>query len=115
MALFGSLFGGNKKSSIPSVTSILPQEIYEASALDLKDIIAPSALKINPRSLTIGEKLSRTLFVISYPRFLSDNWFSPIINLDKIFDISIFIRGYESGSALQLPSFGIDARRAPFQ
>ncbi|OHA15471.1 MAG: conjugal transfer protein TraC [Candidatus Taylorbacteria bacterium RIFCSPLOWO2_12_FULL_43_20] len=82
------------------MSSILPQEIYEAGALELKDIIAPSAVKVNPRELNLGEKIVRTFFVISYPRFLSEGWFSPIINLDKIFDISIFIHPIETAKVL---------------
>lgn len=83
------------------VTPILPQEIYEAASLELKDIIAPSALKIEPRALNLGDKIARTFFVISYPRFLSDNWFSPVINLDKIFDISIFVHPIETSKILR--------------
>ena len=80
---------------------ILPQEIYEAATLELKDIIAPSALKIEPRSINLGDKIARTFFVISYPRFLSDNWFSPVINLDKVFDISIYIHPIETTKILR--------------
>ena len=43
---------------------ILPQEIYEAGVLELKDVIAPSALKISPRELSLGDKIVRTFFVI---------------------------------------------------
>ncbi|MES2436443.1 MAG: DUF87 domain-containing protein [Patescibacteria group bacterium] len=98
MGLF-NLF--NKKDSQADISSALPQQIYEASALELKDIIAPSALKISPRSLNLGDKIVRTFFVISYPRFLSENWFSPIINLDRIFDISIFIHPIETATILR--------------
>jgi len=35
-----------KKETTPAIASVLPQEIYEAGVLELKDIIAPSALKI---------------------------------------------------------------------
>ena len=38
---------------------------------------------------------------MSYPRFLSDNWFSPIINLDKVFDVSIFIHPIETAAILK--------------
>ena len=69
----------------------MPHDIYSSAVLELKDIIAPSALQIESNSIRLGEKVARTFFVISYPRFLSDNWFSPIINLDKIFDVSISI------------------------
>ena len=48
------------------LTSFLPQEIYEAGVLELQDIIAPSALKISPKELNLGEKIVRTFYVIFY-------------------------------------------------
>ncbi len=89
-----------KKENQPAVASVLPQEIYEAGVLELKDIIAPSALKISPKELNLGEKVARTFFVISYPRFLTESWFAPIINLDKIFNISIFIHPVDTAKVL---------------
>jgi type IV secretory pathway VirB4 component len=88
---------GNKNLVMP----VLPSEIYKAATLELQDIIAPSALQITPRSLNLGDKIARTFFVISYPRYLSDNWFSPIINLDKVFDISIFVHPIETAEILK--------------
>lgn len=82
------------------ITSILPKDIYRSAVLELKDIIAPSALKISPKTLNLGEKLVRSFFVMSYPKFLSDSWFSPIINLDKAFDISIFIQPIDTSVVL---------------
>ena len=90
-----------KKKEDPDIAPILPQEIYEAGVLEFKDIIAPSALKISPRDIHLGDKVMRTMFVISYPRYLSDNWFSPIINLDKVFDISLFIHPVETSKVLR--------------
>jgi type IV secretory pathway VirB4 component len=90
-----------KSKKEPDIGSIMPQEIYEAGALELKDIIAPSALKVAPKEINLGEKIVRSFFVISYPRFLSDSWFAPIINLDKIFDVSIFITPIETGQVLR--------------
>jgi type IV secretory pathway VirB4 component len=84
-----------------SVLAVLPEEIYESAKLELEDVIAPSALKIEPKSINLGDKIARTFFIISYPRFLTDNWFSPIINLDKIFDVSIFIHPVDSSLALR--------------
>jgi len=89
----------NKKEE--PLTSFLPKEIYESGVLELQDIIAPSALKISPKQLNLGEKIVRTFFVISYPRFLSESWFSPIINLDKVFNISIFIHPIDTASVLR--------------
>jgi type IV secretory pathway VirB4 component len=90
-----------KAQNKPQITAILPQEIYEAGVLELKDIIAPSALKISPREFHIGEKVARTFFVMSYPRFLSEGWFSPVINLDKVFDISIFVHPIDTAQILR--------------
>lgn len=100
MAIFDFL--KNKKTAKePELASFLPQEIYEAGVLELQDIIAPSALKIAPNQINLGEKIARTFFVISYPRFLTESWFAPIINLDKIFNVSIFIHPIETAKILR--------------
>lgn len=98
MSIFGKLFG--KKEEAP-IVSVLPEEIYQAGVLELKDVIAPSALKISPKELNLGEKIGRTLFVISYPRFLNESWFAPIINLDKVFNVSIFIHPVDTAKILR--------------
>jgi conjugal transfer ATP-binding protein TraC len=99
MALFNFL-KRNKRETEP-ISPVLPQEIYDAGILELKDVIAPSALKITPRELNLGDKIMRTFFVISYPRYLSESWFSPIINLDKMFDVSIFIHPIDTATVLR--------------
>ncbi len=90
----------NKTKTNP-ITPVLPQDIYQMGTLELRDIIAPSALKISPRILNLGDKLARTFYAISYPRFLTSDWFSPIINLDKVFDVSIFVNPIDSSIALR--------------
>jgi type IV secretory pathway VirB4 component len=100
MGIFDSLLGSNKKNK-KQVMPVLPREIYEAATLELQDILAPSALKVTPKSLNLGDKITRTYFVISYPRYLSDNWFTPIINLDKVFDVSIHIHNIDTEDILK--------------
>ncbi len=88
------MFGFNKKekeTEAPDILAIAPEQIYEAGVLELRDIIAPSALEINSNFVKLGEKVARTIFIFAYPRFLAVNWFSPIINLDRVFDISLFV------------------------
>ncbi len=109
MEFFKKLFGkknnitGNtySKEARTSILEVLPEQIHESASLELQDIIAPSALKIEPKSLNLGDKIARTFFIISFPRFLTDNWFSPIINLDKVFDISIFIHPIDTSLILR--------------
>ena len=90
-----------KNYEIVNTTGVLPTDIYEATNLDMKDILAPAAIKITPKEIFVGEKILRTLFVISYPRFLSQDWFTPVINLDKVYDISIMIHPVETELALR--------------
>ncbi|MBI2096254.1 MAG: DUF87 domain-containing protein [Candidatus Taylorbacteria bacterium] len=90
-----------KKEKEEEKNPVLPQEIYQAAVLELKDILAPSALKITPKMVSLGNKLVRSFFVISYPRFLSEGWFAPIINLDKVFDVSIFVHPIETAKILR--------------
>jgi conjugal transfer ATP-binding protein TraC len=91
----------NNKEKEQELTSFLPHEIYQAGVLELQDVIAPSALKITPNELNLGEKIVKTFFVISYPRFLAQSWFAPIINLDKIFNVSIFIHPLDTTQILK--------------
>lgn len=90
-----------KPEEKPNVLPVLPEEIYRTGVLDLQDVIAPHALKINAREIDLGEKIARTFFVISYPRFLTTGWFAPIINMDKIIDISIFIHPLDTNEMLR--------------
>ncbi len=99
--IFGKKDNKGPNTTNPSIMPVLPEEIYESATLELQDIIAPSALKIEPKSINLGEKIARTFFIISYPRFLSDNWFSPIVNLDKVFDVAIFVHPIDTSLALR--------------
>lgn len=94
-------FFKKKKEVRDTPISILPKAIENAGDLELRDILAPSALKVSPKELNLGEKVVRSFFVISYPRFLTEGWFSPIINMDKMFDVSIFIHPMETSKVLR--------------
>ena len=98
---FFDFLKNKKEDGAPAGVTILPHEMYEADSLNLKDIIAPSALKVSPKELNLGEKIVRSFFVISYPRYLGESWFAPIINLDRIFDVSIFIHPIETSKVLK--------------
>ena len=101
MALL-DIFKSKTKKEEEGIIASAPEQIYEAAVLELKDIIAPSALEVNTNHVKLGEKVARTLFIFSYPRFLAINWFSPIINLDKVFDISLFIHPIDTATILCL-------------
>jgi len=69
-------------------------------ASSLKDIIAPAAIEVDFDFLHIDNRYYRTLFVSGYPRFVSPNWLSPLINFDHTLDISMFIYPVETKGTL---------------
>lgn len=64
---------------------------YNRGLVDTRDIIAPSSFVINTNDIQLGKQYLRTLFVYTYPRFLTTNWLTPIINFDITMDISAHI------------------------
>src|SRR5437868_5841869 len=90
-----------KNAAQTPLSPVLPEAIYKQGVLELQDVIAPSALKVTPREINLGDKIARTFFVMSYPRVLTDSWFAPIINLDRVLDISIFIHPIDSAEILK--------------
>lgn len=101
MGIFDTLFGKKKGDTNTIPVPVLPAEIYQAASLNFEDLIAPEALKIEPRYLRLGDKILRTYFIISFPSTLSEDWFTPIINMERIFDISIFIHPVDTSKALR--------------
>ena len=67
----------------------------------LDELLAPAAISFSSNYTQIGERYSRTLFVVTYPRYLNTNWFSPIINLDQALDVAIFVHPQDSGTILK--------------
>ena len=65
------------------------------------DIIAPASIEVHPNYIKLEEKLAKTYFVFSYPRYLTTGWLSPIINMDIPLDISFFFHPIETGSILK--------------
>jgi len=83
----------NENINIPQVSKTGPQTIAE--------ILTPPALEIESNYLRLGDLYVKTFYIISYPRYLTTGWFSPILNIDQTVDISVFIHPIDSGSALK--------------
>jgi conjugal transfer ATP-binding protein TraC len=77
------------------------ERYYQEGVARLNDLIAPAAIKINPKNIRVGETLAETIFIIAYPRYLHSNWFSPIINIDLPIDISMFIHPIDTFDVLK--------------
>lgn len=84
-------FGINKNKNAKPDEVLESEKIYQEGLATIKDLIAPSAMKVNANYIQIGSSFAKTIFVIAYPKYLRTSWFSPIINIDFPMDISIFM------------------------
>ncbi len=73
---------------------------FETPEITIKDIIAPPYISISQNYLKIEERLSKSFFVFSYPRYLFTGWLTPIINLTFPLDISFHIHPVDTGKIL---------------
>lgn len=62
----------------------------------LRDLIAPSSIEIHSSYFRLGTKYGRTLYVYGYPRQIYTGWLSPLINIDEVLDVSMYIYPVES-------------------
>ncbi len=103
MSLFSKILGNKKEekgSGVLGSLSVRPEDIFSSAQLELQDIIAPSALQIMPTALNLGDMIVRSFYIVGYPSVLTDNWLTPIINLDRVFDISINVSPIDTGKVL---------------
>ncbi len=70
-------------------------------AVTLHDLIAPPSVQINQNSVDLRGRLTRSLFVFSYPRYLSVGWLAPIINMSRPISISFFFHPVETTPILK--------------
>jgi len=77
-----------KESEIKEI--LRAEKAYIKGAASVRDFIAPSALKVSPRFIQLGDKYLRTIFVTAYPRYINVGWFAPVINFSAPLDIAIY-------------------------
>ena len=77
------------------------QRAFEQGTNTLRDLISPSAIEIHSDYFRLGTKYGRTLYVYAYPRTLFTGWISPIINIDEVIDVSMYIYPVESAVVMK--------------
>lgn len=75
--------------------------LYQQGMASVRGFIAPSAMKISSSYLEMGSIFSRTLFVMTYPKYLNNGWFSPIVNIDFSMDVAMFMHPMDSSIVLK--------------
>lgn len=66
----------------------------------VQDIISPSSIEVDFSNIKIDDVYVRTLFVTGYPRYVSANWLSPLINFNHSLDVSMYIYPSDSKDTL---------------
>lgn len=72
------------------------QKAFEQGITTLRDLISPSSIEIHSDYFRLGTKYGRTIYVYGYPRSLYTGWLSPIINIDEVLDVSMYIYPVET-------------------
>ena len=90
-----------EKAVEEELISLEEERIYREGTVTIRDLIAPSALKVESNFIQLGNVFLRTMFVMSYPRYISVGWSAPILNLSVTMDISMFFYPVKSAIILK--------------
>lgn len=93
----GGIAGKEKQSRVnqkrevrEELITLQEERVYREGTVAIRDLIAPAAFRVESNFIQLGDVFMRTMFVITYPRFISVGWSSPILNLNLTMDISMF-------------------------
>ena len=77
------------------------EQFFSGEHLKIGDIIAPSFIEVKQNAINMGERMSKSYFIFSYPRYITTGWLSPIINLNYPMDVSFFFHPVSSEKILK--------------
>ncbi|MDE1970747.1 MAG: ATP-binding protein [Patescibacteria group bacterium] len=97
---FNFPFFSKKKTEDQDTFGPLPSQ-YKFATDTLQDLLAPPGIEATNDYLKIGSLYTKTLFLFSYPNVLSSGWFSSVINIEKSFDIAIYLDPMDTATALK--------------
>jgi conjugal transfer ATP-binding protein TraC len=79
-----------KKRVAEERVALAEERVYRKGVASIRDLIAPASMKVEPSFVRLGDVFVRTLFIVTYPRYVTVGWASPIINLSAQLDIAMF-------------------------
>lgn len=78
------------KQSTEEIVTLEEEKVYREGVVAIRDLISPAALSVESSFIQLGTAYCRTIFVVSYPRYISIGWSSPVINLSITMDIAMY-------------------------
>lgn len=89
---------GGKGSTSPALDKSMTA--LKEGSVSLVDIIAPSSVEVDFKHIRVGDMYYRTFFIVDYPREVSPNWLSILIDYKETMNISMYIYPVESKDVL---------------
>ncbi len=81
--------------------TIEEERVFRRGVVGIRELIAPAVFEVNPTHVRLGELFCRTIFVITYPRYLAIGWSSPIISMNRSLDIAMYFYPVKSEIVLK--------------
>lgn len=79
------------KNDLDAAQEVIKEEkVYRKGTVNIIDLISPASIDVKPNYLLLGDTYIRTIFTITYPRYIGVGWFAPVINLNATFDVGMF-------------------------
>lgn len=79
----------------------VPVKNDPAVPISVIDLIAPPLIEVDFNHLAIGGSFFRTLFVVTYPRYVTANWLEPLISFNHTLDVSMYVYPTKSDEVLE--------------
>lgn len=75
-------------------------DTLKKGSVSLVDLIAPSSVEVDFKHIRVGDMFYRTFLVVDYPREVSPNWLSILIDYKETMNVSMYIYPVESKDIL---------------
>jgi len=96
-----SKIDAEKERAREELITLEEERVYREGTVAIRDLIAPSAFRVESNFVQLGDIFLRTIYVISYPRYISVGWSAPILNLNVTMDIGMFFYPIKAGIILK--------------
>ncbi|MFA7653905.1 MAG: ATP-binding protein [Candidatus Magasanikbacteria bacterium] len=83
------------------LTTLEEERVYREGVVTIRDIVSPSAFRVESSFVQLGTVFCRTIFIVNYPRYISVGWSAPVINLSITMDVSMFFYPVKSSIILK--------------
>ncbi|MDO9509929.1 MAG: ATP-binding protein, partial [Candidatus Magasanikbacteria bacterium] len=90
-----------KKKAEEELITLQEEKFYRESEVTIRDLVSPSAFKVESNFVQLGDIFCRTIFISAYPRYISVGWSSPVINLATTMDVGMFFYPVKSAVILK--------------